>query len=520
MYLLNRLNCLKNLGLISAMLITILFKESISNDEHVNNNKMDEWIQKVNNWGPRKTASTSHLECADWITEEFEKIGLVVQRDNHEFSRYEISKIHLSVENDPQDIKIAAAYPFSGLTNEDGVNGPLVLIEGKNYKKAKNKIAVVEVPNKPIPTEILFDIHENLLSGENVLSDEIINPVLSSTLFGPDLEKLKKAGAVAVIAVWKNMSEGMADGQYLPFTFPYRSIPAVWLAGQQGERILNAARNNTKANLVLNGTISKASAPSLWTVFEGEKRNESILIITHTDGTNPVEENGFLGLLSIANRLAASGKKPERNVIFIAVAGHLRLADISTEKRQQATTVWLREHTELWDGKKGHSKAVAAIVLEHLGAMEWVDKQGGFGPNGDPAIEITYATTPVMREIVEKNWKKRTFPYRAAVVTPRSLVHFGEGEPIFEMGIPEISILAIPSYLLSEITMPAAETNTDEIRQIINKDIIVDQCNIAYDVLNDLLKIPSESIGKVERVGFWGKLKDLFKAAKVILSKE
>ncbi|MDO5576192.1 MAG: hypothetical protein Q4F84_03865 [Fibrobacter sp.] len=489
---------------------------AFSDDLKGHNEMINEWLQKVNAWESRPTASKSHVECVNWIAEEFQKLGLEVKRDYHDFSKYEVSDTRLFVGKNSESLQIASVYPFSGLTGESGVEAPMIYMDGKRCRKAKGKIAVVEVPNKAIPTEILFDEHDTLLSGKKVLPDEIINPVLSSTLFGPDLDAYKKAGAAAVIAVWKNMSGGMAERQYLPFTLPYHSMPAVWIAEESGKRLINEAKNGSQAKLILSGELSKDNVASLWTIIEGEKSDESILVVTHTDGTNPVEENGFVGLLSIAKRIVESGKKPQKNIVFVAVAGHLRLADISTKKRQQATTIWLREHPELWNGKKGNSRAVAAIVLEHLGAMEWGDSVDGYVPSGDPAIEITYATTPLMRQIVEKNWKKRTTPYIAAVVTPRPIVHFGEGEPLFERKIPEVSILAIPSYLLSEIKMSGTGISVENISDIVNKDIVIDQCNVAYDVLNDLLETPSKSFGKVERVGFFGKLRDLFKAAKVL----
>lgn len=506
----------RNFGLVLAMGLLNFAGMAFTDDLQEHNEMINEWLQKVNEWKSRPTASKSHIECVNWIAEEFGKLGLDVKRDYHDFSKYEVSDARLFVGKNSENTAIASVYPFSGLTTENGVEAPLIYMDKKRYRKAKGKIAVVEVANKAIPTEVLFDEHDTLLSGKKVLPDKIINPVLSATLFGPDLAAYKKAGATAVIAVWKNMSEGMAKNQYLPFTLPYHSMPAVWMAGESGKKLINEAKNGAQAKLVLNGELSKDSVASLWTVIEGEKSDESILVVTHTDGTNPVEENGFVGLLSVAKKIVESGKKPQKNIVFVAVAGHLRLADISTKKRQQATTIWLREHPELWDGKKGHSRAVAAIVLEHLGAMEWSDSANVYAPSGDPAIEITYATTPVMRQIVEKNWKKRTAPYIAAVVTPRPIVHFGEGEPLFERNIPEVSILAIPSYLLSETKITENESSAGNISDIVNKDIVIDQCNVAYDVLNDLLETPSKSFGKVERVGFFGKLGDLFKAAKVL----
>lgn len=483
------------------------------------------WLVNIQNWGSRRTGSPTHLACIDWISKEFETMGLEVHKDEHAFSYYNLpeEKILLSISNGKETVKItpSAAYPFSGLTDQKGITAQLVFIPGKQYRRAKGKIAVVEVPNKAVPTDALFDIQKEFPEKTAVLPKKIYNAVLSSTLFGPDLVAYRKAGALGVIAVWKNMSPGMAAGQFLPFTFPYRFIPALWAAGDDGRQILDAAKAGKSANMILNGTLDTAvKAANIWAMIEGEKRNETILVISHTDGTNPVEENGFVGLLSIAKRLLASGKKPERTVIFVAVAGHLRLPDITHHNKEQATTIWLKEHPELWDGKKDHRKAVAGLVLEHLGAMEWADSKNSYGPTGKPEIEVVYATSPQIQKVVNKNWQLRTVPFRSSVVTPRSIRHLGEGEPLYEAGIPAVALLGIPSNLLTEMRGQGPGITPEQASELVNTDLVKDQCSAAFNILTDLITLPPGEYGRVKHIGFFGKVKDILKVIKVISAKE
>jgi hypothetical protein len=486
---------------------------------------MKAWLLKIQNWGSRRTGSPSHLACIDWISQKFETMGLEVHKDEHVFSNYNLHEenVLLSIFNGKETVKIvpSAAYPFSGLTDQKGITAQLVFIPGKQYRRAKGKIAVVEVPNKAIPTDALFDIQKEFPEGTAVLPRKIYNPVLSSTLFGPDLVAYHKAGALGVIAVWKNMSPGMASGQFLPFTFPYRFIPALWAAGDDGRQLLAAAKATESANMILNGTLDTTiKAANIWTMIEGEKRDETILVISHTDGTNPVEENGFIGLLSIAKQILASGKKPARTIIFVAVAGHLRLPDITHHNKEQATTVWLQEHPELWDGKKKHKKAVAALVLEHLGAMEWADTKDGYSPTGKPEIEVVYTTSPELQKVVNKSWHLRTAPFRSSIVTPRSIRHLGEGEPLYEAGIPAIALLGIPSYLLSEIMKEGPGITPEKASELVNFNLVMDQCSASFNILSELTTLPHEGYGKVRHVGFFGKANDLLKVIKAISAKE
>ena len=482
------------------------------------------WLETVEKWGSRRTGSDAHRRCIRWLAAEFASLGLDVHRDPHEFSRFEESgeNVSLSVGSGSGEkrIDLSAVYPFSGFTGVAGAAGNLALVSGRWYGKAKGKIAVVEVPNKAIPTDALFGIDREYPAGSTVLPRSIRNPVLSSTLFGPDLDRFRKAGALAVIAVWKNMSPGMAAGQYVPFTMPFHSIPAVWAAGKKGKEIVAAARNNSPAKLTLRGTLDTVSVNTLWTVIEGERTNETVLVITHTDGTNPVEENGFLGQLAIAKKIVSSGKKPQRTVVFVAVAGHLRLSDITRRDKEQATTVWLRDHHEFWDGKNGGRKAVAGMVIEHLGAMEWADTGNEYQPTGRPEIEIVYATSEKMRELVDRRWRKRRAPFRSSMVTPRSIRHLGEGEPLFEAGIPAVAFLGIPSYLLSEARdRPPGITRT-QVSTLVDPFLLNDQCTGLYDILQDILSLPADRLGKVNHVGFFGRLCDLMKVMRTLVARE
>lgn len=512
---------------IFIMVTIILMSHHIQSQESVSSNTiesdmLEEWVRTVSSWETRTTGSDAHKICIDWIARQFDSIGLKPYRDPHLFNCSTVDDISLSIitKDGDKTVGLASAYPFSGITCKTGVTGNLVYISGKKYKKAKGKIAVVEVPDKNIPTDVLFNVVKEYPSGQDVLPVMIRNPVLSSTLFGPKLDKFHKAGALGVIAVWKNMSTGLASGQYVPFTLPYFSIPAVWAAGDEGEKIVAAAKNNLQANLRLPGSLDTATVHTVWTVLEGEKRDETILVVTHTDGTNPVEENGFIGLLNIANKLKHSGKKPERTIVFVAVAGHLRLPDITRHSKEQATTVWLKEHPEWWDGKKGNRKAVAGIIIEHLGAMEWADKQTEYVPTGRPEIEIVYATSNKMQEIASRQWQKRTAPMRTSIVTPRSIRHLGEGEPLFEAKIPTVALLGIPSYLLCEVNGQPPGINRRQLHEIVNNSLVYDQCAALYSVIQEIMTLPADKFGRVKHVGFFGKMVDIAKLIKVLIAKE
>jgi hypothetical protein len=146
--------------------------------------------------------------------------------------------------------------------------------------------------------------------------------------------------------VWKGLTPEQAADQYVPFTFPYRDIPAVWVAGEQGEQLLDSARQGARATLTLDAALSpNAITDTVWTVVEGELSNESILVATHSDGVNAIEENGAVGVLELA-RMFAAGPRPRRTLVFVFATGHLRLPAVTGQG--QAMTAWLTAHPDWW----------------------------------------------------------------------------------------------------------------------------------------------------------------------------
>jgi hypothetical protein len=341
-----------------------------------------------------------------------------------------------------QNVLVASAYPYSGVTGLEGVTGRLKLADCFPWSM-DGKIAVFDVPYPKVPIRLLVNDLKQL--GDGYFRKTIAHPVLAATAFGPDLAAAKAAGAIGAVAVWRrdaawskdgNITRELAADQYVPFIFPYRDIPAVWVAGEkEGEQLLEDARRGAVASLKLNALLSPDTlTDTVWTVVKGEITNESILVVTHTDGVNVVEENGPIGVLELA-RMFADGPEPKRTLVFVFVTGHLRIPAVTSYG--QATTAWLTAHPEWWSGKNGAPRAVAGLVIEHLGASA-----------ADGIPELAYTTNSTMRSVLEK-WEKANQTKRLAVIARPRLLEIGEGEPLYQHGVPAISLASVPHYLLA-----------------------------------------------------------------------
>lgn len=408
------------------------------------------WIEQLNAFGPRLTASPAHHRAVDHIAGELVALGLDVHRQTHRIRRWTPGRTGLTL-GDGVPIPVAAPYPYSGMTEPQGISGDLVWFNKapRDFSAARGKIAIVPVGRldlTTLTTLMLFERKARLPDADADLGKGEIVPVLGP-LTNIFLARARAAGVRGVICVFEGLSDALARDQVLPFTTPYADLPALWVGGGQAARLKAAAQAGGSATLVLEAKLEDAETDTLHAILPGRSPYETIIVNTHTDGPNACEENGAAGLLALAKAHAARADR-QRSIVFVFATGHFQIPQI-VEGHGQATLAWLRRHPELWDGKPGHARAVAGLTLEHLGCTEWKD-QGDPpqpGPTGRLEREIVYTTNPFMEAVYRAATRHRT-KLRSLTVAPRfSQVFLGEGSTLYQCGIPSISLVPGPDYL-------------------------------------------------------------------------
>ncbi len=404
-------------------------------------------IRYLTELGPRASGTQAHNALIDSVAAALAALGLHVQRDPHTFERWDVDRDALALQVGERRIAIASAWPYSGETPCAGTTAPLVLLRGrrKRWRAAAGKIAVIEVPHIPVPTKLLVEAWDGQLP-----FDQVSNPIISSELAGTDLAKAKRAGVLGVIAVWRGLPDAAAARQYLPFTRGYQGLPAVWVPESERAQLLADAERGAVATLTVSARkTANARMETLWAVSPGTgpRASESVLVVTHSDGGNAVEENGHIGLLALARDAVAAPHA--RSIVFVYTAGHLRMPAVTAHG--QATTAWLDAHRDLWAGTAGGRTAVAGLVIEHLGAKRLrIDAATGrYASDGTLEPELLYATTPELARLTRRLWSG-AIADAATPLKPGALLHFGEGEPLFERRIPAVALVTGPEYLLAE----------------------------------------------------------------------
>ena len=348
---------------------------------------LQEEVEKMNSFGVRLTGTKAQRNFIKYLKSRIHDMGIETFSDPSRFMRWEETNKKLVIKDldDEFEVPISSAFPYSGRTPAEGITAQMTLVREKHvgYLNATDKIAVVEVNELDfLPSEIAFNERERSIPEGLRLPSHYNGPVATAFVNFPFLKMAKLAGAKGVICIWKGINDDCIEGQYLPFILDYQGIPAVWVNSKNGKKVIEEAEKGAFATLTLEGIIDEyAKTESFWCVLDGEEEGESVIINTHTDGTNCIEENGPIAMLAMIKYL--KDKPLKRTHIFVFVTGHFRLPNFKNIDGGgvQATSKWLTAHRSHWDGKEGHLKAVAGLSVEHLGCKMWkTDENGEYRP--------------------------------------------------------------------------------------------------------------------------------------------
>ncbi|MTG98756.1 MULTISPECIES: hypothetical protein [Myroides] len=457
-------------------------------------------LEELNNLGPRYTGNAAHAHFVEYIRTKFDQCNIEVFEDKINFTKWEAKKWQLQTIdslNNKEIIPTSFYYPYSGSTEAKGITAPLEYVGNSKskLKNAKGKIAIFEVSIPPVPRSMLFR-KRSLYPTDTHLPTLIENTVIASVLNGPDLQEAHDNDVLGIICVWKNLSGENALNQYLPFTTPLFHCPTLWVNQEQGERLKELAKQNKSINLVLEADITPDSESStLYGIIEGKNSQEAIIINTHTDGPNAIEENGAIALIELAKYYSALPKeKRNRTLIFVFATGHFQLPQFGINHRQ-ATSKWLKDHPYLWDGVDSHKKAIAGLTIEHLGSSEWKDnnQHTAYSKTNPIDLELVYTSNKTMDAIYLKALEARN-KVRTMTLRPHNTFYFGEGQPLYQVGIPTISLVPAPDYLCKE--MPNGDIDK------LDKELIYEQTMTFKKIIDILDKVNAKEISQNDSQSF------------------
>jgi hypothetical protein len=393
------------------------------------------WMAKL---GPKYTGNKAHTTFVEFLADEFKKTGCDVARDRYTLPRWEAKR--WSIEITPGEgsngfnAPVTSYFPYSGQTPAMGVTGQIVYA-GSNPKFTltglQGKVALIDFA---INTREWTHLYQQW--GINPPSEKFPDAMRPARGAVNDLTQFQKAGAVAVILGWTDVSDANAQDQYTPFSRPPQGIPGLYV-GRGTLTRLRALGTSAQAKVILEAdTFPDTPTDTLIATLPGST-DEVVIVNTHTDGPNATEENGALGILALAQYFSKIPKSERRRtLVFPLTTGHFAGPWVPSIRGV------IEKHPDVI------RRAVAAITVEHLGCREWMDdasmKYAATGKN-----EWSVAITPdkVMGRAVVDALKGSVD--RAGVVNPANGGWLGEGSSLSRAGIPTIGYIPQPNYLLA-----------------------------------------------------------------------
>lgn len=428
--------------------------------------KMNAFVDRL---GVRPTGSPAHVRYIDYLRRRLRKIpGITLTEDAFPIERWSERRTKLTLTSGGRTVKLAVAgpIPYAAPTAGSGVSAPLALVPAGQSITAANAAGRIVV--RPAPAGAL----PNGAFSLPVISWSIYDPGATidpaATFYGDfiaynnrvaDLRDAATAGAAGLLFV-KELPRDQLVGHYEPYEGTQWSVPGAFLGADEGKQLTDAiaAGETSSARLVVRARVTRVVTRSIQATIPGVSP-QRIVIDSHTDGTNAVEDNGPIAMLAMARYFAALPMECRPRTIQLAFSTahfYQRVADPAV-RDGGAEQLAARLDRDYDDGT-----VAAVLVLEHLGAIDYeqVARPDGIGvrlePTGLRAIQFIGVTpspalVATVTDVVQAYDLQRTILLQGSDLpgdtVPAHCSFGGEGTPYARHLLPTVGVIAAPQSL-------------------------------------------------------------------------
>ena len=430
------------------------------------------WLRKANSYldrlGSRPTASPSHAKFVEFLAKRFGQVpGMRIERRNYSIRRWTptAQKLVLRVGDERRALRVAAPVPYTQATSKNGVVAPLALVAGDDpitKANAAGKLVVRPAPAGTIGlTQLLVVANSVYDPGKtfDFVGGELKGDFINYDKRREDLVDAAAAGAAGVLFV-KELPAHQLPGHYEPYEGLFWKVPGAFLGADEGKALTDAIASGKApvARLVSRASVKRVQTPTIIATLPGANA-QKIVIDSHTDGTNAVEDNGPLAMLAMARYFAkrAVACRPRTIEFALSTAHFYQYLVPGNDRNGGALQVARRLDKEYDEGK-----VAGVVVIEHLGALEYLDRPRPDGVGrvlqltGRPepmiiAETISLPLRSAVQQVVSRYDMRRTLMIRGAdVPSVRAPLHCsfgGEGTPFNKRLLPTVAAIAAPQTL-------------------------------------------------------------------------
>lgn len=412
-----------------------------------------QWHRELDALGLRATGSAVHEGYVDTLRDRLERAGVESLRFESVPHRRWLGdswSLRLTGRDGSTSVPTASYLPYSGATPPGGVTGPLALVDPAKPPapgSLRGQIALFELPLTTLSYgtfgALAYQSYDpaGLLRANGIYARSWLS---ISTLIGI-LDELVRAEAAACVCAL-DLPADAAHGAYYPYDGTIRPVPGVFVDSATGARLRAAAAAGAHARVQLRSETRDIRTRNLIGLIPGAS-DELVLLHSHTDGPNAIEDNGPNAIVAIAQYLARLPRASlPRTVMVLLTTGHF-----AGGAGVQAFVARHRRDTL--------RRTAAALTLEHLGALEWNPQPDGrsrltghaepasvFAPESSALVDAAYAA--LQRAHADPASVLR--PFVASPGSPDGNGWPAEGTHLWTMGaLPTANYITGPTYLLN-----------------------------------------------------------------------
>jgi hypothetical protein len=415
--------------------------------------QLADWHQELDAMGMRATGSPVHEHYIDQLHDRLVRAGVsAVHAEPVTIDRWTTATWSLEIPDGPHAGAIATAsyMPYSGSTPPHGVDGELVVVDATKpvpHGSLAGKIALFDIPVSSLTYATMKLVAYDTYDPSHVLDPQAHydRPWAGISALITFLDALGDSGAVGAVGVIDLPAAG-AHGSYYPYDGNIRRVPGVFVDAPTGRQLKTLAAAGTTARLTLPATVVRMTTRNIVGVIPG-RSDEIVILNSHTDGPNAVEDNGPNAIVAISEYLTRLPRSAlPRTVMIVMTTGHFHggIGQVEFVKAHRDSTL---------------KKTACALTLEHFGALEWqAAASGKMELTGKPELGVVFV--PENRAMVDASLRALQraqsapamvlHPYVANAQSPSGYGWPGEGTQLWTDGhVPTANYITGPTYLLN-----------------------------------------------------------------------
>src|SRR5919204_1958906 len=436
----------------AVLLPTVDALARVGSNRFMSTKQLAKWQRELDKMGLRATGSAVQEHYVDLLHDRLERAGVKqLHFESVPHKRWLADSWSLSVTSGPNtgSVPTASYMPYSGGTVSGGATAPLVHVDAAPAPGSlTGKIALYELPVSTLTLGSFAAITYKAYDPRGQLKPDVPYQrswTSISTLI-PMLDALVKSGAVGVVVVL-DLPADAAAGAYYPYDGTIRQVPGVYVDRSNGAKLKQVAAASGSVKLVLRSETKQVKTRNLIGLIPGAS-DELMILHSHTDGTNAIEDNGPNAIVAMSQYLSGLPRRSlPRTILVLLTTGHFAGG--------AGVEAFVERH------KKNTLKHVAAaLTLEHPGALEGPPKADGSGSKLTGQFEVGTIFTPETTPLVNASYNalRRAKaapssvlrPFIAAPGSPDGNGWPAEGTQLWTMGaVPTANFITGPTYLLN-----------------------------------------------------------------------